>query len=296
MISINIVKIYGGLGNQLFQYNFGQFLKDKYEIDIFYDISWFSNIPKNNTKNFFELNKIFDISIYNKNIPFQNYYIRSLKKFPPNLRNYFKPKNYFFEDENFHNFIFNYEENFFYGYWQNIKYFEYKKNYEDILKEYFNKNIIENDLYNLIVKNNSVAVHFRGGDYFNKKNNKIFGNICTDEYYYSAIKYFFNTLENPYFFIFSNDMLYAKKFINNKFKNNTRFFFVEGNSNFEDLSLMTICKNIIIANSTFSWWAAYLKNYDNKKVIAPSKWINSDKINNIIFNDWIKINNKGELL
>jgi len=123
-----------------------------------------------------------------------------------------------------------------------------------------------------IENTNSVSIHVRRGDYLNSIE---FKDICTINYYGNAIKYIENKVKNPVFFIFSNDIEWCKK--NLKIVGDS--YYITWNNkkenNFRDMQLMSLCKNNIIANSSFSWWAALLNTNENKIVIAPKKWTNN---------------------
>jgi hypothetical protein len=106
----------------------------------------------------------------------------------------------------------------------------------------------------------------------NKRNFDIFNNICTLDYYNKAINYILNAVENPVFYIFSDDIIWAKE--NLKLSN---AFFVNWNldvQSWEDMFLTSLCKHNIIANSTFSWWGAWLNENKNKIVLCPPKYTN----------------------
>jgi len=145
--------------------------------------------------------------------------------------------------------------------------------------------------YDLIKQANSVCLHVRRGDYLTKEHIEIYGNCATYSYYMRAIGYINANVIDPVFFIFSDDIQWAK----NTFHLNYPTHFMDQNSSemyYEDFHLMMKCKHFIIANSTFSWWAAWLSNESkNKIVISPSKWNNNGDIDNRLIPDtWIKIN------
>ncbi len=121
---------------------------------------------------------------------------------------------------------------------------------------------------------NSVSIHVRRGDYVWQ------GYVLlTQKYYTQAIEYMNANLDNPHFYIFSNDM----KWVRENLKIDAPHTFVDWNKkDYQDLELMSFCKNHIIANSTFSWWGAFLSKNKNKIIIAPDKhaswtgdWFNS---------------------
>lgn len=141
----------------------------------------------------------------------------------------------------------------------------------------------------LMEKRNAVAVHVRRGDYLSKENNNIFGNICTDAYYLQAIETMARMVENPLFIFFSNEIEWVRK----NFPINDAIYVCQSDFNayedWYDLYLMSKCKHNIIANSSFSWWGAWLNNYKNRQVIAPQKWVNYDALTDICPEEWIRI-------
>jgi hypothetical protein len=164
------------------------------------------------------------------------------------------------------------------GYWQSFKYFD---NEDKILKkeltiknepDAINKNWIAE-----LHEEESVALHVRRGDYVNNPTANAIHGTCTPEYYEKAIKLIFEKVENPSFYIFTDDPEWAENNISisaptKVIKHNL------GKSDYEDLRLMSHCKHFIIANSSFSWWGAWLSNNSSKIIIAPSKWFSIDSI------------------
>ena len=144
----------------------------------------------------------------------------------------------------------------------------------------------QKDYEELICSTNSVAVHIRRGDYL--KLQRIYGGICTEEYYRKAIEMMNDVLEEPMFYFFSNDIEWVK----DTFGESANYVYVEGNGEHQgyiDMRLMSECKHQIIANSSFSWWAAFLNVNPNKMVICPAKWINTKDTPDVYCEDWIKI-------
>ena len=174
------------------------------------------------------------------------------------------------------------------GYWQNEKYFNDIE--KVILKEFTLKNefLIKNKKLKETIKNtNSISIHIRRSDYIkNKKTNEIHG-VCTTDYYQKAIKKIIENNNNIHIFVFSDDILWAK----NNLKFNFPISFIVGNKDYEDLILMSLCKHNIIANSSFSWWGAWLNKNPKKIVIAPQRWFNNLNKNkqNPIPQKWIRM-------
>lgn len=175
------------------------------------------------------------------------------------------------------------------GYWQTEKYF---KQYREELREAFRIRQALSSTSNKVLKEieitpNAISVHVRLGDYDTEDNKAIYGNICTTEYYRLATKHMLEQNPDAVFFVFSNDIEKAKRIMPL-----VNTFFVEGNderNGWEDMYLMSKCKHHIIANSTFSWWGAWLNNNPSKIVIAPKIWLNTREMPDICPEEWIRI-------
>lgn len=136
----------------------------------------------------------------------------------------------------------------------------------------------------------AVSVHIRRGDYL--ENDEKYGGICTDEYYGKAIEVMQQKLTDAVFFVFSNEPEWVKKWIARHYEKENNFVVIEGTTEatgYLDLFLMSRCKHHIIANSSFSWWGAWLNPDKEKMVIAPDKWINHKDMRDIYTKEMIKI-------
>jgi hypothetical protein len=169
------------------------------------------------------------------------------------------------------------------GHFQSEKYFSHNR---DSILELFKINKKDKEYidakYAELLKENTVSLHIRRGDYLLSKDHHP---ICDIQYYQNAIDNFDNDV---IFLVFSDDINYAKKtFTENKYT------IIENEKDYIDLYLMTMCKSNIIANSSFSWWGAWLNNNTNKKVIAPKKWfgesLKENNIKDLIPENWICI-------
>lgn len=142
-----------------------------------------------------------------------------------------------------------------------------------------------------ILSKNSVCMHVRRGDYLHYSfiYPSVF-HILNPSYYKKASIYMLSVISKPHFFIFSDDIPWCKKNINKLLPKGVKYTFVEETDTLDDLQLMTFCKHNIIANSTFSWWGAWLNNNKNKIVIAPKKWFKTNTIlyNHVIPKSWLK--------
>ena len=268
-----ISRIYGGLGNQLFIYATSRRLAIINDAELILDsVSGF--------KRDFTYERHYQLHHFN--IPCRK--ALPIERFEPfsRIRRYIKKTfNKFLEYDN-KDYICNYGARYdirllnlkfhrtlyLEGYWQSEKYF---KDIEDIIRKDL-KIIPPDDLINKLIANNiqgctAVGLHVRNFDKISSsKNNNLLKN-----YYELAIQKIEIIIESPHYFVFSDDLDYAKKSVNFP---QGRFTFIDHNKGDEmayaDLWLMSLCKHFIVANSTFSWWGAWLSNNNNKIVIAPS--------------------------
>lgn len=171
------------------------------------------------------------------------------------------------------------------GYFQNDKFFkEHESDIRELFsypEEYLNK---FKEKYKHLLDKNICSIHVRRGDYLKSPNHHPGQNM---NYYMSAIK---KMSKDSLFIIFSDDISWCKQNFPDLAE---KFVFIEGNTDDEDLLLMSYCKNNIIANSTFSWWGAWLNNNSEKKVIAPTNWFGPAYANyntkDLYCENWIKI-------
>jgi hypothetical protein len=129
-------------------------------------------------------------------------------------------------------------------------------------------------------KEESVCLHIRRGDYLNNS----YFSVCTEAYYRSAIHLMTEKIKNPVFYVFSDDIEYAKAFC--EALPIKTVFGPENNPDFEELRLMYTCKHFIISNSSFSWWAQYLADSPQNTVIAPNRWTSQAESNSIYLDTW----------
>jgi len=281
---MKIVKFLGGLGNQMFQYAFYLSLSNKHN-KVKADISGFENYELHNgleLENIFniKLDKASTFSIKIFDPTYSTWIYRKLRRILNLKKAYLKEQNPFLFD----NGVLNDSKNrMYWGYWQNVGYFEHIN--DKIRHSFIFKNPLENENLNiskLIIESESVSIHIRRGDYIG---HDLLGGICDLNYYKEAISLIKSHVLNPTFFIFSNDIEWCKE--NLKI---IEAYYISWNRNKEsyiDMQLMSICKHNIIANSSFSWWGAWLNPNKSKIVIAPKKWIN-DSDDTLALNEWIK--------
>ena len=279
-----IVKLSGGLGNQMFQYALGRNLSLKNKTTLYIDAS--DLLIQNNI--FPITRRSFELNIFNTNYRVKSYQNKNtfLKKIINKFRQIKNVK------ESIHLFnpdVLNLKGNIILdGYWQCENYFNLNR--ETILSDFTFKippDKENEDILNCIKNVNSVSVHFRRGDYVSNVDSNNYHGICADDYYYTAIKILQEKISNPYFYIFSDEI----ETIKSNFKITKNVTFINhnyGKKNYEDLRLMSACKHNIIANSSFSWWGAWLNRNENKIVIAPKNWFRKIE-SDIVPPEWIKI-------
>lgn len=252
---MKIVHFSSGLGNQIFFYLFCLYLQKKYpkeKIYGYYNKRW---LKKHNG---LEVAKVFDITL------------------PPNtwISNVVawfcrKLNGIGFTGLKATDTAFTEKATYFDGYYHDKHYFQDFLGYLHFKQ--FELDKTNKELKSKIETSNSVAIHVRRGDYLLPEIDRIFGGICTEEYYRKAIERITDNLDNPLFFVFSNDIDWVKK--NLSIKQAVYVTNNNGANSHLDMYLMSLCKANIIANSTFSYWGAMM-NCNNPIVVYPKKWDN----------------------
>jgi hypothetical protein len=261
-----IVKLKGGLGNQMFQYAYGRNL-ELLGKKVVFDTSFFAgNKAKKDTARDFKLNN-FNIEtkaeFSDKKRPLSEIFDKIKIKLNPG-------------QDVFH---------------QSEKYFE---NTKDVIhKEFTLKNKPSSESFDYKKKiadsANPISIHIRRGDYIQSKvASKVLG-VLPLEYYRKAIDLITKKVIDPHFFVFSDDVEWAMANLQTGFP--TIFVLNKSIPDYEELILMSKCSHHIIANSSFSWWGAWLNSNPNKTVIAPAKWFNAKPGagKDIVPNSWTKI-------
>lgn len=139
-------------------------------------------------------------------------------------------------------------------------------------------------------------MHFRRGDYVS--GSAIYGGNCTDAYYRKAVEEIRKIHPDATFFLFSNDAPYVKEWVQRFYPGDPAFFVIEGSGEekgYLDLLLMSSCRHQIVANSSFSWWGAYLDAFPEKMVFAPARWFNNQDCQDIYTENMIRIDAEGNL-
>jgi hypothetical protein len=286
-----VVKLIGGLGNQMFQYAFGRYLSIHNNTSLFFDMMDLESKNPNHIQRHFSLSNfnltaniyqgILNIDETGKKNLFQRLFSASENK----LKLVIEKKLHF--DKEIGSTLDNVYLN---GYWQSPLYF---KDIEDTIRKDFTfSNPVSKDAEHFLSKinaSNAVSLHVRRGDYVNNPETLSYHGICDIDYYKKAIEIIKSKVSNPIFFIFTDDTTWVQQ--NFSLSNEIILVSKPEFSQFDDLQLMSACKHAIIANSSFSWWGAWLIINTNKIVIAPLKWLQNETINtdDLFPKTWIRI-------
>lgn len=285
-----IAEIVGGLGNQLFEYAHARALSIKLNQELRFDLSFFEryHIPDVYRLNFFNTNINIatsdEIDRIKRRIRKPDLFRRIYKKVGGSP--YINTKHHFDNnriDSCEIDSLRIIDDLYISGYFDSEKYFS--NNIKIIKKEFTLKeplNLENLDVMFQIIESNSVSIHIRRGDYVG---NPFFAEIPID-YYYKAVNYIEDQSPDSIYYIFSDDL----EWVRSNLHLNRKMVFVKCNNaktDYMELKLMAACKHNIIANSSFSWWGAWLNDNPSKIVISPSIWYNNNN-NNITPANWLK--------
>ncbi len=273
----------GGIGNQLFQYAAGRALALQRRTNLVVDRP---TAKLTSVRRIYAMPRFHVVTREATLLP-SIYRKWALKK---RLSFLLKGDVFYQEESNFSETFFDLPDDInLFGFFQNEKYFKpFASHIRDELA--FRDYSLESETERLaedIATDNSVSVHIRRGDAY-LSSEKF--NVCTPGYYQKAVEQYRRKLDSPKFYFFSDDIGWCIK----NFQGNDFVFCDLQQSKSDpinDLRLMSMCRHNIIANSTFSWWAAWLNANPEKLVAAPSTWFNApvDPVNQIVCEDWLKI-------
>jgi hypothetical protein len=287
-----IVQLLGGLGNQMFQYAAGRRLAHSHHTELYLDITRFaSDSLREYGLDIFRIDAKIASPDLLKQVPFSR--LDALRIGVKNLHRkktrfqYIKEQSFDFNKQ-----VLSLPKNIYLeGYRQSEKYF---KDIKEILEQEFSikdePDRANRELTELINSTESVNLHIRRGDYVSNPTTNEAHGICSLDYYRDALGKLTETVESPHLFIFSDDPEWVR--------NNVHFPYpstlVEINGpekDYEDIRLMSLCNHHIIANSSFSWWGAWLCKYTDKQIYAPRHWFNTyDKdTKDLIPENWHRI-------
>ncbi len=291
------VRLMGGLGNQMFQYAVARRLAITHRTSVALDMIFFENIAEVDTPRVYELDcfklqaQILNPTSRPAENPDTNYLGKRGKL--RLLKDSLTGKAWLVYREPHHNFdpsVANLpNKTYLIGYWQTEKYFLDIR--DEILADFSfahqpgpqNKTLLKQ-----VQSTESVSIHVRRGDYVTNKNAHAFHGTKDNAYYQAALKPILKQVKKPTLFVFSDDPAWCKKHLTFKYPTT----YVEGNTRgYEDMRLMMHCQHNIIANSSFSWWAAWLNQNPDKLVVAPKQWFNDPSVNtaDVLPDSWLKI-------
>lgn len=288
MIIINVI---GGLGNQMFQYAFYLALKEKHPSESIK--VWTGAFRGYSKHNAFELEDVFRLKVKKASIcdmlkisyPYVHYRLWQIgHHILPQRASMFKEL--IFGD--FYPEVFNMSNCFFDGYWQNEDYFKDMR--VDILRKFTFANIDQknNEIAKEMASCHSASIHIRRGDFLK---DPVYQGICSDDYYERAVNYLVRKTNIDKFYIFSNDIEWCKENIT-RYLCGIKHMYIDwnkGKNSYLDMYLMSKCHHNIIANSSFSWWGAWLNQHSDKIVIGPSKWNNLKDSEFKLPDEWVGI-------
>lgn len=299
---MKIVKVKGGLGNQMFQYAFHRLLQEQYHCeDVKLDLKYYgeqgvddirlSRLGRMNTKfqaaSDEELRRVC-LFRHEGNPLSRGYRLKIALDAKLN-------KKYYFEDNRAYRDVtklLGYQ--YYDGYWQSWRYLEPIR--EQLKKEFTCDTLSDKTRQYMgrFGSCESVFVGVRRGDYFdNEKLANHYGRTDVD-YYRRAVAYMRQRLQNPVFVFFSNDLPWVKQNLDSRALGLTPDAVVYRESedivdDFEEMFVMSACRNAIITNSTFHFWGAWLMEHPEKTVIAPQNWFKDDRPIDIVPDDWVKM-------
>jgi hypothetical protein len=271
-----VVRLSGGLGNQLFQYAMGRYLSFNANTELLLEDSFFFQRSPNLTPRTFELDK-FAIQARRTSAEerkaLRSYTgkiwkrIRRVLPIAGQLRYVHEPVGKFLPTARAHK-----DQVFLDGYWQSSAYFS---GIGDLLRDELQLLLPmskeDQQIANRMAQVDAISLHVRRGDYLsNPAANKMHG-VCSLDYYQKAIKFMAGQLSNPVFFVFSDDL----DWVNRNLQIDHPCVYVDHNSSVlavHDLRLMSLAGHHIIANSSFSWWGAWMNPSTSKKVVRPKRW------------------------
>lgn len=288
--SMDVIRIFNGLGNQMSQYAFYYAKKRCHPYLTFFVTNRYES---ENIHNGYELGRIFGIKsnalkeriLYHvlESLFKPVFGYRILGKFTKQIQ---EVSNYDF-NKNLLESSLNLRFTFYWGGWHSPKYFEKYRN--ELLNVFKFKEELLNDetklwLYRINKDIASCSLHIRRGDFLKDKK---WSDAITPDYYDNAIKYIKQHIQDPHFYVFSNDVEWCRKIFGEN-----GFDYINCNSgidSWQDMFLMTKCRNHINANSSFSWWGAWLCPYDNAITICPKAFISTSETKDVYPDEWIKL-------
>lgn len=267
----------GGLGNQLFQYAAARSLAHRLDADLVLDTYWFKNPRPGETVRPLELTN-YHVKLRIANIDEQ----RNWKLLRSRWARFFGPlmpmqavkEQGFSYNDSFGRTT---DNSYLIGAWQSARYFpDIREILLDELTPIQPPSVRDLELIQAMQTSDAICVHVRRGDYVSSDSASAYHGVCSLDYYERAIKHVASQVRQPSLFIFSDDPDWTREHLRTEFPSH----YVTHNSPanaFQDLRLMSHCKHHVIANSSFSWWGAWLSTSTDQIVVAPAKWFSVNR-------------------
>lgn len=291
-MSMIIVKLIGGLGNQMFQYAVGRALADMNGCQLKLDISGFAEYPLRR----YELDVLQiradvatakEIAHFRGKKPPHPFIDRVKKAIRWPQPGIFMERTFTFDPE-----VLNFKPpTYLEGFWQSEKYFMH---IADALRRDFTLSMALNEenlsIQQQMIAHESISLHVRRGDYVTNAHTAQYHGVCSLEYYREAVKYIAGRVREPHFFAFSDD----PEWVGQNLKIDHPMILVSANGPNKgawDMALMKSCRHHILANSSFSWWGAWLNPSNQKQVVAPRNWFNQapQDTRDLIPESWVRL-------
>jgi len=278
-----VVKLMGGLGNQMFQYALGRHLAMKHRTELKLDATFL--LDRSPRDDF--VYRDYDLTVFGidnilatredlerfPHITHPFLYRHLLARIPHWSRHVCREKDFRFDPH----VLETPDDSYFEGYWQNEQYF---KEIEGIIRREFTvKEPADRELSDTIAESNAVCVNVRRGDYVTNPSSRKMHGFVGEEYYQRAIQSIIGRVADPAFFVFSDDIDWCREHLSLPQGATFVTHHYAGKKFGAYLKLMTLCRHFIIPNSSFAWWAAWLCGNREKIVIAPSRWFQDPILN-----------------
>ena len=294
-----VIRVMGGLGNQLFQYALYELLVQKGK-EVCLDVSHYSEEEGKGDKRPLDLDLFSDISFEKCSEKRKYKYLDESNSFWNKVRRKlgFTYRNVIDEVSQYMPEIFELTEGYLEGYWNSERYSgQIERLLWSKLKFPTPTDSRTTELAQKLIAEDSVSVHIRRGDYIKPENQELFGGICTEQYYNKAIELVKEKIDNPRFYIFCDDTEYVRAHITES--NVCIVDWNTGRNSIYDMYLMSRCRANICANSTFSVWASKLNSREDRIRIRPERLDNAvvqgeEEIKALLDNQWILINSEGK--
>jgi hypothetical protein len=286
-----VVRLCGGIGNQLFQYSAGRRLANARQTELVLDLGWYARTPPSDTPRAYELGHYpikARLTTPGEALWCRLHEGRLLRRLPilPRRWRHWREKDFEFDP-----LVLDLSDNTYLdGYWQSPRYFE---ECADLIRSELSPIVHlgaqDEKVAGLIAEGNAVSVHVRRGDYVSHQAAAKNHGVCALDYYKAALAHVLPRVAHPHFFVFSDDPTWTRE--NLPLPGLATFVDHNGpDTAFQDLRLMSLCDHQITANSSFSWWGAWLNTRTDKIVVTPRQWFaNQHNIESLTPNNWTRL-------